>query len=607
MDTRVLSDAMAFSGLLVLAGCGGSSEGGEDFKLTILHINDHHSNLDAVSATIKLKTGAGPERENVAVQLGGFPRVTSAIEALSAGRSNVLKLHAGDAITGTLYYTLEEGKADAELMNTVCFDAMAIGNHEFDAGDAGLKQFADYLWADSACKTPLLSANVSPRAGSPLGSSTVVPSQVITREGEKIGIVGLTVAAKTQGSSRPDAGTMLLDEVASAQREIDRLRTQGVNKIVVLSHLGYEREVALAAELSGVDVIVGGDSHSLLGDDSLQDFGLSPVGAYPTVASSKDGDKVCVVQVWQYSAVVGELDVTFDSAGRVKDCAGQPHVLIGESFGDRPEAALAAIRADIATQPALRITPESAQALAVLEPYREALVAFGSEGVAVANGNLCLRRVPGTVRDGSRSRLAGCNDDPHVIAHGGDVQQVVADAFLYQGKRYGGADLSLQNGGGVRVDVANGPVTVGAVYTVLPFRNTLVTLTMTGAEVKAAVEDAMTSVASGNTGSYPYAGGFRWAVDLNRPAGDRLSQLAVRDDQGLWKPLDATATYRVITNDFIADGQDGYTTLGTIKGERREDTFLAYADAFLQYVLEVPVLVRPASSEFSTQVFIDTP
>lgn len=607
MDTRVLSSAVALSGLLVLAGCGGSSGGGEDFKLAILHINDHHSNLDAVNATLKLKTGSGPERENVTVSLGGFARVTAAIEALSAGRSNVLKLHAGDAITGTLYYTLEEGKADAELMNTVCFDALAVGNHEFDAGDAGLKQFADFLWAGAECKTPLLSANVSPRAGSPLGTSTVVPSQVITREGEKIGIVGLTIAAKTQGSSRPDAGTLLLDEVSSAQREIDRLRQQGVNKIVLLSHLGYERELAIAAELSGVDVIVGGDSHSLLGDDSLKNYGLSPVGAYPTVASNKNGDKVCVVQAWQYSAVVGELEVTFDSAGRVKECGGQPHVLIGESFGDRPEAALNAIRADIAAQPALRITSESPKAVAVLEPYQAALVAFGSEHVADASGNLCLRRVPGTKRDGSRSRLAGCNDDPHVIAHGGDVQQVVADAFLYQGKRYGGADMSLQNGGGVRVDVPSGTVTVGTVYTVLPFRNTLVTLTMSGAEVKAAVEDAMTSVANGNTGSYPYAGGLRWEVDLNRPVGDRLSQLTVRDELGRWNPLDANASYRVITNDFIADGQDGYTTLGTIKGDRREDTFLAYADAFLQYVLEVPVLIRPASTEFSTQVFIDTP
>ena len=85
--------------------------------------------------------------------------------ALATPGRNVLKLHAGDAITGDLYYTQSEGQADAELMNTACFDAFAIGNHEFDGGDAGLVKFIDYLHA-GACKTPVLSANIGPAAGS---------------------------------------------------------------------------------------------------------------------------------------------------------------------------------------------------------------------------------------------------------------------------------------------------------------------------------------------------------------------------------------------------------------------------------------------------------
>lgn len=604
---KVISPAtLAGLSLAVLAGCGGSSGGGE-YELKILHINDHHSNLDAVSATLQLRTGTTDARENVTVSMGGFARVTSAIESLAAGRNNVLKLHGGDAITGTLYYTLEEGQADAALMNTVCFDAMAVGNHEFDAGDAGLRTFADFLWSHPTCRTPLLSANLAPRAGSPLGTTTVRPSVVIEREGRKIGIVGLTIADKTQNSSRPDAGTRLLPELASAQAEIDVLKRQGIDKIVVLSHVGYQQELALASALSGVDVIVGGDSHTLLGDDGLKAYGLAPVGPYPTVVRNKDGDQVCVVQAWQYSAVVGELNVKFDRDGRVSACGGQPHVLIGDSFGNRTPEQLSAIRADIASRPELRVTAESAQALAALEPFRSRLVEFGKEQVASAATNLCLRRVPGTKRDGSRSQLAGCNDDPHVIAHGGDVQQLVAEAFLRQGQRFGGADLSIQNGGGVRVDLRAGPVTVGDIYTVLPFRNTLVRLTMTGAEVKSAIEDAMTSVANGNTGSYPYAGGLRWQVNLGQPAGNRVSSLELRTAAGTWVALDPAATYSVITNDFIADGQDGYTTLGTVTGERRVDTFLAYADSFLQYARENPALARPATSAFSTQVFVDTP
>ncbi len=600
---------MAISAALAagLTGCGGSGgSSGEDFELTILHINDHHSHLDPFNATLRLRTSDGGERSNVSVSMGSFPRVTQAFDELAQGRENVLKLHGGDAITGTLYYTLEEGRADADLMNTICFDAMVVGNHEFDSGDAGLRRVADFLWSDPACRTPLLSANVSLRPGSPLGSDTIQPSVVVERGGQRIGIVGLTIAGKTQNASRPDQGTVLLDELSSAQAAIDALRSESVDKIILLSHVGYEGEIALAQGLSGVDVVVGGDSHSLLGDAGLSAYGLSPVGPYPTVVNNLDGDRVCIVQAWQYSAVVGELRVNFDRNGRVKDCDGQPHVLIGDTFGNRTDEERAAILRDLTAEPALRVTEPSPLAEEVLAPYRAAQIEFGREIVASAARDLCLRRVPGTTRDASRSRLAGCNDDPHVIAHGGDVQQIVAEAFLKQGQRFGSAQISLQNGGGVRIDLPVGNVTVGDVYTVLPFRNTLVRLTMTGTEVKAALEDAMDSVVTGNTGSYPYAGGLRWHVDLRQDKGSRLSNLEIRGLGDIWLPLDLGATYQVITNDFMADGRDGYTTLRMIDGERRVNTFLAYADSFLQFALENPALNRPVRSQFSTQLFVDT-
>ncbi|ENO74523.1 5'-nucleotidase [Thauera sp. 27] len=608
MNHAVIPAVAVLAGALALAGCISDSDTPKpDFPLAILHINDHHSNLDEASATLRLATDASGTRSNVSVGMGGFPRVVTAIDELATRHGNVLKLHAGDAITGTLYYTLTEGKSDADLMNEVCFDAMAVGNHEFDAGDAGLRSFIDDLWASPTCRTPLLSANLSLRAGSPIGSDGVRPAVVIERGGERIGIIGLTIADKTQNASRPDPGTRLLDEREAAQREIDRLHAQGIDKIVLLTHMGYAQDQALAAQLSGVDVIVGGDSHSLLGDDSLRNYGLSPVGAYPTVAADKDGNTVCIAQAWQYSAVVGELEVVFDGRGKVKSCGGQPHVLIGSTLGTLSGDALTFAQADLARQPALRVTAPNAQAASVLADYTRQVTDFGAEPVANAQTNLCLRRVPGTARDGSRSRLAGCNDDPHVIAHGGDVQQLVAEAFLRQGQRFGGADISLQNGGGVRVDLAMGTVTVGNIYTVLPFKNTLVALDMSGAEIRAALEDAMQSVVAGNTGSYPYAGALRWQVDLRQPRGGRISALEHRNAGGSWVALDDSARYRVITNDFIADGQDGYTTLGTISGERRTDTFLAYADAFLRYALDNPVLARPATADFSTQVFIDTP
>ncbi len=230
--------------------------------------------------------------------------MAAAIGELAAQSPNVLKLHAGDALTGTLYFNRAgaDGEADAAMMNTVCFDAFTLGNHEFDKGDSGLKSFIDLLHKGS-CKTPVLSANVRFGANSALNpartSDGVNASTVVERGGQKIGIVGLTIAGKTKASSSPDPDTTFEDETQAAQREIDRLRAQGINKIILMSHIGYDYDLQVVPKLSGVDVVVGADSHTLLGPDTLRTTGVgTPAGAYPTRLANKDGKTVCVVQAW---------------------------------------------------------------------------------------------------------------------------------------------------------------------------------------------------------------------------------------------------------------------------------------------------------------------
>lgn len=606
----ILKTITAIGLAAAVAGCLGSSDG-EPLDLTILHINDHHSRLDAETTTLRLKNAAGV-REAVTVDLGGFARVAGAIEALRGNQTNVLTLHAGDAITGDLYYTLTDGRADAALMNTVCFDAMTLGNHEFDNGDAGAAKFIDELDKGN-CRTAVLSANLVPRSGSPL-TGKVRASTVLQRNGQPVGIVGVTVANKTRDSSRPDAGTDFEEEAAAAQREIDALRAQGVNKIVLLTHIGYPADRQLAARLSGVDVIVGGDSHTLLGPKNLTDIGLTPSDAYPGQARSKDGEPVCIVQAWQYAYAVGELRVRFDGRGVVTECGGQPHILVSDnvrrSSGTLADADRAAMQADLRAQAGLRVQAPLAKAEQALEPFAAAKRDFGATKVGAASEELCLRRVPGTKRDVTRSALGDlCNKSERVNAHGGDIQQLVAQSFLEQGQRFGGADIALQNAGGVRVDIAPGDITVGRIYTLLPFKNTLVRLRMSGAQVKAALEDAVGFVlaAAGNTGAYPYTAGLRFEVDLNQPAGQRITNLQIRDANGSWKPLDLNANYRVVTNDFLANGGDGYATLKGIVADAREDTFLDYADSFLQYVKQRGTVTRLPLDLYSTQRFVDTP
>lgn len=586
-------------------------------EVNLVHINDSHSHLDEESTILMLETSMG-KREEIQVSNGGFARVAALMNTLASTEKNPIKIHSGDAITGDLYFTLKEGEAEADLMNSVCFDTLTLGNHEFDNTDDGLKKFIGFLNDKGNCenKTQVLSANVEFGKTSALYQTNLVkPYTVMEKEGQKIALIGLTIANKTKNASRPNQDTVFNDEVVTAQKYIDELKQQGINKIIVQSHLGYGLEKDLATKLSGVDVIVGGDSHTLLADAKLKSYGISPEGDYPTVLKNKDGDQVCVVQAWQYSYVVGQLKVNFDADGKIEACAGKANVLIGDDFKrtakDAPalmSTELDSIKRDIENSNSLRIVQPDAIALSILEPYKVAKNLLGKEKVAIANDNLCLRRVPGMTKDTSRSSLGDvCNKADFINQHGGDVQQLVAEAFLQQGKKYFNADILIQNGGGVRVDLPQGDITVEKIYTVLPFKNTLVQLNATGQEIKAVLEDAMDAVTSNNTGSYPYAGGLQWDVDLTKAKGQRLSNLKVRNAQGQYQPLNMNQTYQVITINFLADGQDFYTSFKDITGERRIDVGLDYAEAFLQYVEGLPgekgqkALSRLPVEQYSTQ------
>ena len=623
---RVRAGLLALAVASALAACGGSDSGeqGKPLELTILHINDHHSTLESKSKTLKLSAG-GAAAVDVAVDAGGFPRVAAAIAELAAKSPHVLKLHAGDALTGTLYFNRAgaDGEADAAMINTVCFDAFTLGNHEFDKGDSGLKGFLD-LMRKGTCKTPILSANVQFGPASALNatraSGYVSPSTVVERDGQKIGIVGLTIAQKTKASSSPDADTTFQDETVAAQREIDALRAKGIDKVILLSHIGYEYDKQVAARLSGVDVVVGGDSHTLLGPNTLTTTGVgSPAGTYPTRITDKDGKPVCVVQAWEYAQVVGELKVSFNAQGEVTQCAGTPHVLIGENFTIGGKAATdaekAALKASAAASGVLRITAPAPAATSVLQPFKDRVAVFNKTQVAVVPQELCSRRVPGGVGSVDYSRSsAACNAEGSVSLRGGDIQQLVAEAYLdVANQKYGGADITLQSGGGVRIPL-QGTVSAAQVIQVLPFGNMLFRLDITGQEVKGMLEDGLEAVygAGGSTGPYPYTGGLRYDVNAKATFGQRVSNIEVRNPAtGAWGALDVGKSYKLFVLSFNATGGDGYKTLAAVPAARRLDIGVLDADVFFSYIEKqgkdaatgLPVLRRLPTELYSTRSF----
>lgn len=593
-------------GSLTLAGCASlsPSSGGGALDLTIIHMNDHHSRLLPNTGTDLTLAG-----ERTRVEMGGFTRAITQINTLEAQSEHSVKVHAGDAITGDLYYTLFEGEADAAMMNEVCFDVFALGNHEFDDGDAGLAQFLGYLNSGD-CNTAVLGANVKPEVGvSPLTPNSewdsFDPYTIMEFGGKKVGFIGIDIANKTKNSSKPDATTIFLDEVETAQRYIDELTDQGIDKIVLVTHYQYENDIAMAQQLRGVDVIVGGDSHSLLGSEFAQ-YGLSPEGPYPTVVNNADGNQVCIVQAWEYSLVVGELRVSWDNNGNVQECAGSPHLLLGDTYmrpdssGQRVEltgAARQAVLTEVANSPVLTPAAKDPAGEATLASFTAQVDELKGTVIGQSVDNLCLVRIPGE----SRSNI--CTPE-ETAQYGADISNLVALAFKEMALE---ADIAIQNGGGVRVDVPAGDLTLGTAYQLLPFSNTLVNLEMTGAEIKAVLEDAMDFALQpdGSTGAYPYASGLRYDVVASAPKGERIRNLEVKlKTDTEWHPISMGRFYTVVTNDFISAGRDGYLTFADITEDGRvTNTYLNYAQSFVDYVRSVGTVSRLPRSEYSTQSF----
>ncbi len=536
---------------------------------TIIHVNDTHSHL--ASETMSLKFNG----HKTYTQIGGFPRLASKIKSLQESAKNPITIHAGDVIQGTLYYTLFKGKPDAVMMDQIKWDAVTLGNHEFDDGDEGLK-----LLLDGFANIDVISANVVAKPGSLLACMWK-PYKVIERDGEKIGLIGLDIVQKTKVSSSPSDDIMFTDELMTAQQYADDLTNQGINKIILVSHNGMDHDLDYASKLRNVDVIIDGDSHSLLGDFS--NIGLtSNYDAYPQEVSI-DGEKTCVTSAWQYAYGVGELKVDFDKAGKVSSCAGQTTLILGDKFlqknaegkkVDVNASEKAAIMNVINSTPQLEIVPEDSDTLAKLKVYSDQIDAKKNEVVGQSAELLAHNRIPGQVYNGVNLPL------------GSDIAPLVAKSFYEKSKR---ADVCIQNAGGVRTSIDQGDITYGEAYAMLPFSNTLFEIDMKGSEIKQVLEDAITNFKDngGSTGSFPYAYGMKYDVDLSQPANNRISNLEMmnRADK-TWSPVDNAKTYVVVTNNYIAAGRDGYTTFKTVQdnGGKAVDTYYDYAMSFVDMV-----------------------
>lgn len=471
-----------------------------DFELNVLHFNDLHSRIEPIN---RFDSTCSTEDDAEGKCFGGVARLKTAIDQRRSELDNVLVLSAGDNFQGSLFYSTYKGEAEAEFLDLMDLDANVIGNHEFDDGDDVLARFLD--------KTtfPTISGNALIGANSPLAGK--MPEYLILDVGgEKIAIIG-AVAEDTGETSSPSDAVLFMDSVLYLNDAVDKVKEAGATKIIALTHTGLEKDKQIAAEVDGIDLIIGGHSHTLMSNDDEK-----AKHPYPVSVTGPSGKQVPIAHAYAYSKYLGEIKVVFDDDGNIKSVSGAP-ILIDAQFA--PDPAMVARIKELG---------------APIEKLKSTVIAVTEAPI-----------------DGDRGscRAGEC-----------EMGNLVTDAMLQRVSNQG-IDIAIQNGGGLRASIDEGDVTMGEVLTVLPFQNTLSTFQLKGSDVVAALENGVSQLEEG-AGRFPQVAGLKYSFDPSKPAGSRTSDVMVRKD-GAYEPIEADTVYGVVSNNFMRGGGDGYSAFVT--------------------------------------------
>jgi 5'-nucleotidase len=270
---------------------------------------------------------------------------------------------------------------------------------------------------------------------------------------------------------------------------------------------------------------------------------------------------VLVLQAWQWGHMLGRIQVRFTRDGEVAGYHVVPTIPVGDRFiqGNahvpQDSEAYRLILEGLAESGVARITPEDPEIKAWLAPFARQVSAYRSVAVATAVNDI----------------MRGLNSGPGPLA---------ADALISAVPE---AQVALLNYGGIRKDMLAGTISVGDVLEVMPFGNTLISLDLTGFELKMTLEEGIDFLLNRYPGqsppAVPYVAGARFAVRPTAPMGERVSALAILDKNGHYQPCNSEAVYRTVVNAFVADGGDGFATIKNAKG-LRYDTGIIDSDAF---------------------------
>ena len=578
----VLFLALSFGGCTSMpniAGHSGDASGenlADQHVLYIAHVNDTHAHIDPMPRTCVL------DGQSITLSVGGYPRLHTQIarwrEAAAEEGAGFLFLHAGDTFQGSGYFMLFHGKPEAGMWNRTGLDAMVLGNHEFDAlrtvdiqrnaqgriisvalGEslpAGLKLAEFIRMADF----PVLAANMLVPESSLLSDiPNLVPWVAAKVGGHTVGIFGI-VLADMPSITYPGKELVFLPEADIAREMVSLIKARGIDRIIMVSHIGYEQDMEIARSVDGIDVIVGGHSHSVLGDFSAA--GLESQGTYPTMVMSPSGRATVVVQSGAYASMAGLLRIVFNNQGEVVQADGANHLLILEEMGKGAEQTAEKARKNL--------TVAEPEILKEIELGKGAVLSWGHENqqdreyIDQRYGRI-VKEAYGSVIATVKYPLGNERIPTDTAKHGSLLAPMTAEALAEGlGEMGHEMDFALVNAGSVRASVPAGEFRENqTMLEIMIFGNRVAVFELTGSQIRAVLKSVISPALanSQDDGRFPYTARLKYSYDSSRPEGSRLYDLLVWNNEQGWQPLDDDQTYRIASSYYIASGRDGYDLL----------------------------------------------
>ncbi|KAJ2448335.1 hypothetical protein EV183_005495 [Coemansia sp. RSA 2336] len=491
-----------------------SQLGKGQYALRLVHTNDIHAHIEPFDAV----TGntCDPQAHGASAQcVGGAAYVKAVVDHLRGGEGvhDAVLVDAGDAVQGTPFDMLFAGNASLAVANTLRYDAVSLGNHELDRGLDHLVQYLNKL------ESPVLCANLDFTREFPAMQAAVQPFTVI--EKHKLGIIGVLTPDAAESSSMAP-GMQLTDPIAAVNAARARLLKMNINRIVVLSHLGFDADRHLAERIDpGIALIVGGHTHSYLGSDKANNETVA--GPYPTwVANGAGTDwQTAIVQAKSFGQYVGYLDMVFNDNGSLDS-----QLTRGLAVPVAPAAA---------DSPVNGIAP-SQRMNSVVGPF----IRHAHEVMAHQIGTAAKAfAAPASSRDANELALGN----------------LVADALVWAIHH---APIALVNTGLLRAPLSAGDITRGDLLSAMPFDGSLVMANISGSQLHEMLTRA-SSTSSGTLSTVQYSG-VRVAANNTLEVRGSISydSRPFADEQ--WQPLEDAHMYDVLMPRFVAEGGDAISS-----------------------------------------------